>query len=87
MSNDPSVFDLSAIVVANNTVKGNSITCNRLNGESIISGGTVCAVSAENVNGVAIFVYNVHITVSGVLDFLNNTGYIVFACGSGVVHL
>jgi len=87
VSHEPSVLDLRAIIVSNNTVKGNGVSCNGLNTHSIVTSRTVCTVSTVNENGVSVFILNVHITVGGVLDLLNDTTYVVFVSCSGIVLL
>ena len=86
--NDPTVLNLRCtVILTNDTVNGDGIAYNGLNLHLIETNRTVCAVSAINVNGIAIFIYEIQVTVGGVSDFLNNTCYIVLTCCVNVMLL
>ena len=88
MFGDPTVLDLSgAVVLTNDTVNGDGVTCNRLGAHNIVTVRTVCAVSAVDGKDVAIAIGNLHITPGSVVNLNDNAGYIVLTCGVVVVLL
>lgn len=88
MSNNPTVFKLrNAVVLTNDTVNGNGVTCNGFNIQLVITGCTVCIPSTVNGEDLAGLVGDLHITVGRIVNLGNNTGYVVLALGESIVLL
>ena len=87
-SYEPTVLNLSgAPVLTKATVNGNGVTGNGSVCHSVVTDCTGCIVSAVDGEDVAILIGNLHVTVFGVVNFGNNTGYNVLVSGVGVVLL
>ena len=88
MLGDPAVLDLrGAVILTDNTVNGDGVTGDRLDGHSVIALRAVGTVGAVNGQLVAGIVGEVHVAVLGIVDLGDNTGDIVLTLGIGVVSL
>ena len=82
--NCPTVFYLRSTEITDNTVNGNCTTDGRLLIHFVVSYRTVCIVESVNINLIAIFIYNINITISRV-GHLNNFTSNVILIGSIVI--
>ena len=84
MLGDPAVFHLGATIEAtDDAVHGHGVAHDRLDLQCVVTGGAVGAVSAVDVEGVALGILDVHIAVSSVVNALHGTGDIVLVGGVG----
>ena len=80
----PSILHLRiALVGCDDTIKGYLITNNGLGFHRIISCISVCTIETVDVEGVAICILNIHITVLSINDLGNSTCHVIlFGCSS-----
>ena len=85
---NPTVLHLRSIaVLANDTVNGNCVTCNRLGCQILVRCFAICTVGAVNGEYVSERIGNIHVTVLIVVNLSDDTGYIVLTRGIGIVLL
>ena len=78
MGGDPGILQLrSVIVLANDTIHCDSVTGNRLHIQLIISGAAICGVGAVDSQNITCAVGDLHVAISGVVHFSDNTGNII----------
>ena len=86
MFNNPAVFDLwCATVLTNNTKDCYCVANNRLFCHCIVAVSACCIVGTVDCENVAVSIGNFHVTVGCVVNFCDNTSYIVLVCCIGVV--
>jgi len=78
----PTILHLrSVVVLTDDTINGNFVADSGLGCHCIVASFTVCTVSAVNSKGITGFIGDIHITILGVINIGDDTGYIVFVLG------
>ena len=86
MCNDPAVLDLrSAVVLAQDTVNSDSVACDGLYSHILVGNGAISVEGTVNGQLIAFCVYDVHIAVVGIVNFLNDTGNLILGLGEHIV--
>ena len=83
---NPSIFQLSAVEVADHRIQGNGIASHGFGGHGIVTGTAVCAIRAVYVDGVTVVIFNRHVSVLRVGNVADFTRDVVFVSRGGVVR-
>ena len=85
---NPAVLNLSsAVVLADDTINGNSVAGNGLDFHCIVTVLTVSTIGAVDGQDIAVTIGDLHVTISGVVNLSNLTGNIILIVGVVVTIL